>query len=438
MPEEEEQMQRQANGNSLPQEIREEEEETLQTKAEEATPIQRLCAECEQKAPVLQPKLTVGPAQDAYEQEADRVADHVANALLAPGTNPNRAQTQGHPPAITPLVMRQGEGTVTPSPQVEQGIQQSRGGGEAIAPPLRQSMEQAFDADFSPVRVHTNSQANQLNRSLNARAFTTGKDIYFNQGEYQPDSQAGQKLLAHELTHVVQQTGMEGERNPVQRWNIGTAPAPAGWEVVTDRQQLRRLNQAESIVRSVLTSRRCQNHFSGSCGTANALQDTFDNSNVYLRPFDDNVFGERTGRNIAFNLRSFRIGRYMMASTLLHEMFHTCDPTPRATQNLREFNAENAVEVCRLHTPWIDVVSPRSAAVGSRITIRGWGFGPTQGSTDEVRIGGIPAIVVSWAFMTDNSSRVEIVAEVPAGTAGGGVTIVNNGVVSNVARFTVV
>ncbi|MGD8594270.1 MAG: IPT/TIG domain-containing protein, partial [Gammaproteobacteria bacterium] len=212
----------------------------------------------------------------------------------------------------------------------------------------------------------------------------------------------------------------------IRRWSVGPAPAPAGWAVVTDPAQLRRLNQAESIVRSVLPSRRCQTYFSSRCGAPNALRDAFDNSNVYVRPLDDNVFGARTGGNIAFNLRAFRIGRFMMASTLLHEMFHTCDPTPRATQNLRELNSENAVETCRLHTPWIDEVSPRRAAAGTRVTIRGWGFGPVRSAVDEVRIGGVPAPIVSWSFMTDASSRVEIVVEVPAGAAAGGITVINN------------
>jgi ribonuclease HI len=67
-------------------------------------------------------------------------------------------------------------------------------------------MDRAFGSDFSGVRVHTDDRADRLNRSLDARAFTTGKDVFFRQGEYQPGSPAGNKLLAHELTHVVQQT----------------------------------------------------------------------------------------------------------------------------------------------------------------------------------------------------------------------------------------
>jgi hypothetical protein len=68
-------------------------------------------------------------------------------------------------------------------------------------------MEPVFGADFSQVRVHTDTQANTLNRTLSARAFTTGRDIFFRQGEYRPGSSTGQELIAHELTHVVQQGG---------------------------------------------------------------------------------------------------------------------------------------------------------------------------------------------------------------------------------------
>ena len=119
-------------------------------------------------------------------------------------------------------------------------------------------------------------------------------------------------------------------------------------------------------------------------------------------------------------------------------MFHTCDPTSRAPQNLRELNAENAVKTCRLHTPWVDEVSPRRAAAGTRLTIRGWGFGPVRSAADQVLICGVAAPIVSWGFMTDASSRIEIVVEVPTGATAGGLIVINNGVASNTAGFTVV
>ena len=69
-------------------------------------------------------------------------------------------------------------------------------------------MESAFGTDFSQVRIHTNSTAIQMNKELNAQAFTHGSDIYFNSGKYDPSSSSGQHLLAHELTHTVQQGGI--------------------------------------------------------------------------------------------------------------------------------------------------------------------------------------------------------------------------------------
>jgi hypothetical protein len=68
-------------------------------------------------------------------------------------------------------------------------------------------MEQAFGSDFNDVKIHTDTEADTLNRQLNAKAFTTGTDIFFRDGEYNPDFDGGKKLIAHELTHVVQQTG---------------------------------------------------------------------------------------------------------------------------------------------------------------------------------------------------------------------------------------
>ena len=95
------------------------------------------------------------------------------------------------------------------SRDVEASIERTRGGGQALDSAVQAQMGKAFNADFSAVRVHTGTEAGALNQSLNARAFTTGKDIYFRQGEYRPGTSSGRELLAHELTHVVQQNGDE-------------------------------------------------------------------------------------------------------------------------------------------------------------------------------------------------------------------------------------
>jgi hypothetical protein len=93
------------------------------------------------------------------------------------------------------------------SADLEESIHGARTGGQPIAGALRAPMENAFGADFSGVRVHSDSQSDALNQSIQARAFTSGQDVFFRQGEYNPGSSHGQELLAHELTHVVQQNG---------------------------------------------------------------------------------------------------------------------------------------------------------------------------------------------------------------------------------------
>jgi len=102
-------------------------------------------------------------------------------------------------------VDRNEQGETITKPQIEETIDKSRGGGAALDSGVRAQMESALGADLGRVRIHDGSQADSLNRSLSARAFTTGSDIFFRQGEYQPGSSGGRKLLAHELTHVIQQ-----------------------------------------------------------------------------------------------------------------------------------------------------------------------------------------------------------------------------------------
>ncbi|MEM7185446.1 MAG: DUF4157 domain-containing protein [Bacteroidota bacterium] len=90
---------------------------------------------------------------------------------------------------------------------VEESLKSSKGSGTPLDKGLKNEMESGFGTDFSQVRVHTDSRAIMMNRDLGAQAFTNGNDIYFNQGKFDGSSKKGKHLLAHELTHVVQQTG---------------------------------------------------------------------------------------------------------------------------------------------------------------------------------------------------------------------------------------
>ncbi|MBO9564973.1 MAG: DUF4157 domain-containing protein [Niastella sp.] len=144
---------------------------------------------------------------DVHEQEADAMAAQVV------GGGTVAAQP------VTPLSGSKSQQLSTPAPSLS-GDQQmaAPSGGSALDATTQANMEGFFNADLSGVKVHSGAEAAGLNDQWNARAFTTGQDIYFNAGQYNPHSHAGKQLLAHELTHVVQQSSAGvGNAGIVQR-----------------------------------------------------------------------------------------------------------------------------------------------------------------------------------------------------------------------------
>ncbi|QIA08473.1 eCIS core domain-containing protein [Draconibacterium halophilum] len=101
----------------------------------------------------------------------------------------------------------EGKSVTDSSSNVETGLKQNNSNGKPMDNPIQAEMESGFGADFSSVRIHDDSNAAKLNQQMGAKAFTNGKDIYFNDGNYNPASEEGKHLLAHELAHTIQQTG---------------------------------------------------------------------------------------------------------------------------------------------------------------------------------------------------------------------------------------
>jgi hypothetical protein len=194
---------------------------------------------------ILQRRLNIGQSGDKYEVEADKGASQVVNLINSPLFRNIQSQKISSPKELEPesqrSIQRQSTGlnpfnisvyepgTTPPPPiqtvqakgdnikvalgNIEDTIKSKKGSGEELADNVKEPMETAFDANFSGVKVHTDGESDQLNKSLNSRAFATGQDIFFSQGAYNPGSRDGQELLAHELTHVVQQNG----KSSVQR-----------------------------------------------------------------------------------------------------------------------------------------------------------------------------------------------------------------------------
>lgn len=174
------------------------------------------------KHPVIQTKLKIGESGDKFEQEADAVACRVMqmgegeSLRMRPEEEEEKIQMQ--PLEEEKLQMQSEEEeepiqkksddllqTTTASEELHSQIEQTKGTGSQLDEQTRAFMGNRFGADFSKVNIHTGQNAVKMNKQLHAQAFTVGDNIYFNQGKYNPGSQEGKKLLAHELTHTIQQ-----------------------------------------------------------------------------------------------------------------------------------------------------------------------------------------------------------------------------------------
>ncbi len=132
--------------------------------------------------------------------------DSAATPEAKPSGIEELQQTVGNKAVQRLLAQRDHDGAYTLDEETEERINQSRGAGQPLSETVQKNLGTAMGQDFSEVRAHTSAEADKLNRQLGAQAFTTGKDIFFREGQYQPEETAGQELLAHELTHVVQQS----------------------------------------------------------------------------------------------------------------------------------------------------------------------------------------------------------------------------------------
>ncbi len=145
----------------------------------------------------LQAKLAVNTPGDRYEQEADRIAEQVLSGPAGGRTAAAGLSIQRFSPGSQAQAQ-------APPGNVERVL---AGSGTPLLPALRQEMEQRFSYDFSRVRIHSDGEAEQSARAINANAYTVGRHIVFGGGRYAPSTGEGRRLVAHELTHVVQQAG---------------------------------------------------------------------------------------------------------------------------------------------------------------------------------------------------------------------------------------
>ena len=194
------------------------------------------------KRMAIQAKLNIGQPNDKYEQEADDTASKVVKQINSTSNDQSvqkkELMEEEDELQMKPISSIQREQSIEDNDKelqmksllqrsenpfegeaptdLESSIQRARGSGQSLDSGLQEKMGQAMGADFSDVKIHTDSQSDQLNRSIQAKAFTTGQDVFFRQGAYEPSSRLGQELIAHELTHVVQQNDEAVQRSPLQ------------------------------------------------------------------------------------------------------------------------------------------------------------------------------------------------------------------------------
>jgi hypothetical protein len=152
----------------------------------------------------IQAKLAINPPNDIYEQEAKRVADQVMRMPGPTVARERRDTTKLAELPVAPAIVHEVLGR----------------SGQPLDPATRSYFEPRFGTDFSDVRVHTDEKAVESARAVNARAYTAGRDVVFGAGQYAPGATEGQRLLAHELVHTLQQTAAgthEAQPTTIQR-----------------------------------------------------------------------------------------------------------------------------------------------------------------------------------------------------------------------------
>ena len=186
----------------------------------------------------VQRRLLVGAADDPAEREADQIADRVIAAMRSGTPTPTAAVTAA--PGTRIARRATGADGFEVDHDTHRAIQSARGGGQALPSKIRRSMEGAFGADFSDIRLHVGARSDALNERVQARAFTLGNDVFVRRADYAPGTSAGQHLLAHELAHTVQQGASR-----VQRRGLASGITPTS--ASTAQRVIRRLTATEIV-----------------------------------------------------------------------------------------------------------------------------------------------------------------------------------------------
>lgn len=307
--------------------------------------------------PFFQAKLSINQPGDVYEQEADAMADKVmrssgneqAQPFFKPSPIPVQLKCAHCEEEEKKLHRKETESDSEMDASTEKYIT-SLSGGSSLGKDEQQFFGSRMGYDFSNVKIHTGAAATESAQSINALAYTTGNNIVFNNNQYAPGNDSGKRLLAHELTHVVQQRNAV-QPTTIQRMTMGVGAPPAHW--VTDynarpipAEETDRVNAAFALIQDIVDHpenyQDCISSFISHCSTKSptAFADTFrnaiiwrgDNPGVYAR-------GQTNGNHIFYTQLAYDDGVTGLARTLVHEMGHNCGVTGADDHYLAEVSS---------------------------------------------------------------------------------------------------
>ena len=287
--------------------------------------------------PPVQRKARLGPVNDPLEHEADRIADQVVsdtpvNAIRSNGPSGVQRKCAACEAEEDLTVQRKAAGpaAATSADGAAAGIAH---GGAPLAPAERAYFEPRFGRDFSAVRIHADAQAATAAADIGARAFTLGRDIAFARDEYRPATDAGRRLIAHELAHTLQQNGTSPP--VIRRASYGSGAVP-GWNpslAVVPQNERPRVDEAMAIIDEVVAEpgsfSECHDHFMRNCpgGTSGTLAQVWQRARIWRNTNPAATeYGSApvNGSDIAYTTVGYNDSLDGLADTLLHEAGHNC------------------------------------------------------------------------------------------------------------------
>ena len=174
----------------------------VQQKGDEKEEVQAKCNDCVEEEKVQKQEEEEAVQSKEEEEESMQMKEEEEESMQMKEEEEESMQTKEEEE-----VKQSSRGQSTATKNIESKLSSHKGGGQTMDSNTRGEMEHSFGNDFSDIKIHTGEYAKEMNKDLRARAFTNGNDIYFNSGQYDPNSKEGKHLLAHELTHTIQQNG---------------------------------------------------------------------------------------------------------------------------------------------------------------------------------------------------------------------------------------